>query len=140
MHIAHRELAVIGDRLEIAPQFLAPRRVENARGPGNVVHVVVRSEQITEVFSGFGTRGVPAENVAGNVANEVQRYLAADVAVAEHLADQLLLPFALAGGGCYTTLPPSRHATTNIQVLERFLPIRVETRQTGAEAWRIAIV
>jgi RNA 3'-terminal phosphate cyclase (ATP) len=138
-HIAHRELAVLGDALEIAPERLAVRRVDNARGPGNAVHVVIRSEQVTEVFSGFGTRGVRAENVAGKVVDEVRRYLAAEVAVGEHLADQLLLPFALAGGGCYSTLPPTRHATTNMQVLERFLSIHVEARQTGPGAWRITV-
>lgn len=139
MHIARRELAVIGDALDIASESLVPRVVENARGPGNVVQVVVQSEHVTEVFSGFGARGVRAESVAGKVVGEVQRYLAADVAVGEHLADQLLLPFALAGAGSYSTFAPSRHATTNIRVLERFLPIRVETRQIGTDAFRITI-
>ena len=101
--------------------------------------MVVRSEQVTEVFSGFGTRGVPAEHVAGRVVDEVQRYLTADVAVGTHLADQLLLPLALAGGGCYSTLSPSRHATTNIQVIERFLGVRVQVRQTGPGVWQIAL-
>lgn len=139
LHIAERELTVIGKALGIAPECLAVRRVKGARGPGNVVYVVVRSELVTEVFSGFGTRGVRAESVAEKVVDAVQRYLAADVAVGQHLADQLLLPFALAGRGCYSTLPPSRHATTNMQVLERFLAIRVDARQMGPEAWRITI-
>ena len=139
MHIAHRELAVIGDALAIAPDALGARSIEDAHGPGNVVHVVARSERVTEVFSGFGTRGVPAERVAAQVVEDVQRYLAADVAVGEHLADQLLLPLALAGGGCFSTLAPSRHATTNAQVLERFLPIRAEMRQLDATAWRVAL-
>jgi RNA 3'-terminal phosphate cyclase (ATP) len=140
MHIAQRELQVIGDALQLAPESLAARRIEGAVGPGNAVTVVVRSERVTEVFSGFGTRGVPAERIAGAVVDEVQRYLAADVAVGVHLADQLLLPLALAGGGCYSTLSPSRHATTNIQVIERFLGVRVQVGQTDRGAWQIALV
>jgi RNA 3'-terminal phosphate cyclase (ATP) len=44
--------------------------------------------------------------------------------VGEHLADQLLVPMALAGGGSFRTLPPSSHATTNAALIERFLPVR----------------
>jgi RNA 3'-terminal phosphate cyclase (ATP) len=45
-------------------------------------------------------------------------------AVGEHLADQLALPMALAGGGSFTTGQPSSHLTTNLAVIERFLPLR----------------
>jgi RNA 3'-terminal phosphate cyclase (ATP) len=42
--------------------------------------------------------------------------------VGEHLADQLLLPMALYGGELRTG-PLSLHARTNIEVIERFLPV-----------------
>jgi RNA 3'-terminal phosphate cyclase (ATP) len=54
----------------------------------------------------------------------MQRYLAADVPVGEHLADQLLIPMALAGGGEFRTVPLSSHTTTNAALIERFLPVR----------------
>ena len=38
-----------------------------------------------------------------------------------YLADQLLLPFALAGGGSFTTVKPSQHSLTAAAVIERFL-------------------
>ena len=44
------------------------------------------------------------------------------VPVGEFLADQLLIPMAMARGGTFRTLPPSSHTTTNMQVIERFLP------------------
>ena len=47
--------------------------------------------------------------------------LDAGVPVGEHLADQLLLPMALAGGGAFKTLPLSLHARTNIEVLRAHL-------------------
>ena len=40
-------------------------------------------------------------------------WLEAEVPVDEYLADQLLLPLALADGGSFRTTKPSLHATTN---------------------------
>ncbi|EGO6714607.1 hypothetical protein DXT09_03630 [Escherichia coli] len=45
-------------------------------------------------------------------------------AVGEYLADQLVLPMALAGAGEFTVAYPSCHLLTNIAVVERFLPVR----------------
>jgi RNA 3'-terminal phosphate cyclase (ATP) len=64
---------------------------------------------VTEVFTGFGARGVAVEAVADQAVQAARRYLASEAAVGEYLADQLLVPMALAGGGLFTTLPPSRH-------------------------------
>jgi len=56
---------------------------------------------------------------------EVKRYLASPAAVGEYLADQLVLPMALAGDtGEFTVAHPSCHLLTNIAVVERFLPVR----------------
>lgn len=123
--IAERELAVIGEKLSWQPDCLRVEAV-SSRGPGNVVLLEVESEHITEVFTGFGERGLLAETVAENVMLETRRYLAAQVAVGEHLADQLLLPMALAKGGVFTTLPLSRHAQTNIDTIRRFLSAKIE--------------
>ena len=45
-------------------------------------------------------------------------------AVGEYLADQLVLPMALAGAGEFKVAHPSCHLLTNIAVVERFLPVR----------------
>ena len=125
--IADRELAVIrsrlgwdGDELEVV--MLS----EGMAGPGNVVLLSIESEHVVEVFTGFGEIGVRAEAVAERVAQEARRYLAADVPVGPHLADQLLLPMALAGGGAFRTVPLSRHASTNLEVIGRFLGTSVD--------------
>ena len=110
-----------------------------AKGPGNVVSVIVQSEYVTEVFTGVGERGVRAETVAAGVVKDVQRYLAAGVPVGVHLADQLVLPLALAGGGSYLTLAPSSHATTNIGVIGAFLGTRIACEKSGSDAWCIRI-
>ncbi len=126
-HIAERELAVIAQRLSWPPSSLKIEPV-SSRGPGNVVLLEVGSENITEVFTGFGERGVRAETVAENVVQDTRRYLASEAAVGEHLADQLLLPMALAKGGVFTTLPLSRHSQTNIDTIGRFLSTKIRVR------------
>lgn len=119
--IAHRELKVVETALSIGRDHL--KTVEEARpvGPGNAVIVDVESEHVTEVFSAIGEKRVSAETVAGRACDEVRRYLDAGVPVGEHLADQLLIPMALAGGGSFVTTPLSPHAVTNIGVIEQFL-------------------
>jgi RNA 3'-terminal phosphate cyclase (ATP) len=69
----------------------------------------------------------------------VRRYLAADVSVGEHLADQLLLPLALAGGGSFLTLAPSLHARTNLEVIGAFLPLTVDLGELGRGRWRVSM-
>ena len=47
----------------------------------------------------------------------------------EHLADQLLLPMALAGGGSFSCNKVSQHALTNADVISRFLPVQITFEQ-----------
>ena len=89
-------------------------------------------EHVTEVFSAVGERGVKAEAVAEKAAAAALDYLAAGAPVGEHLADQLLLPLALAGSGSFRTGPLSSHFTTNLETIRRFLPVAVRTEATGA--------
>ena len=81
-----------------------------------------------ELATAHGRKGYPAEDVADDALDDLEDYLEAGVPVGEHLADQLLLPLAVAGGGRFRTLPLSLHATTNIETIGHFLdvPIRVE--------------
>ncbi|MGQ7148138.1 hypothetical protein ACUOA8_57780, partial [Escherichia sp. SS-MK2] len=57
---------------------------------------------ITERFFVVGEKRVSAEVVAAQLVKEVKRYLASTAAVGEYLADQLVLPMALAGAGEFT--------------------------------------
>jgi len=137
--VARREARVIRDRLGLDEEQIRIERVADARGPGNAVMVVVRNEEVTEVFSSFGRRGIPAETVAETAAREVVSYLEAKVAVGVHLADQLLLPMALAGGGSFTTLEPSRHTLTNIEVIRLFMEIPIRCALLEGKRWKIEV-
>lgn len=137
--IAHRELAVIRDSLGWPDDALHACEDEHSDGPGNVLVAAVEFARLTEVFTGFGQRGIPAEEVAGGVVNAVSEYLASDAAVGVHLADQLLVPLALAGGGRFTSLRPSQHTMTNISVIEMFLPVTVHVEQLRGNVWSIRV-
>jgi RNA 3'-terminal phosphate cyclase (ATP) len=126
MDIALRELKVVSKRLGIPVDPPDIVFVKDPVGPGNVVFIEIEGEHVTEVFTGFGQHGVRAEAVAEKVAKEVRRYLAAGVPVGEHLADQLLVLMGTAGGR-FRTMAPSRHTTTNIEVIKAFLPAEIVT-------------
>lgn len=129
--IAERELRILASALCDYPLDYETSTVESA-GPGNVASITVRAEALTETFTGFGEVGVRAETVAHRLAGEVRKYLNADVPVGEHLADQLLVPLALAGGGAFRTTEPSLHARTNADVIARFLPVHVAFERESA--------
>lgn len=128
-HIAERELEAVRKRLSAHVLDLRVEPVADSRGPGNVVTIDIESEHITEVFTGFGERGVPAETVGARVAAAARRYLDAGVPVGEHLADQLVLPLALAGKGSFRTQRLTPHAETNLHVVGGFLGHRVDVEK-----------
>ncbi len=91
------------------------------------------------MFAAVGQRGVRAETVAREAADAAARYLDADVPVGPQLADQLLVPIALAGAGNFVTTSPTRHTLTNIDVIEQFLDLGVECAPLpGDVRWRIS--
>jgi RNA 3'-terminal phosphate cyclase (ATP) len=124
-HIAERELKVIQKELNLPASALSAIEIDNVRGPGNVVFIEIVSQHITEVFSGFGEKRLRAETVAGRAAEEAKNYLESGAPVGPHLADQLLLPFALAGGGSFITRELSEHTKTNITVILKFLDVEI---------------
>ncbi|NDK38190.1 RNA 3'-terminal phosphate cyclase [Pseudoxanthomonas gei] len=136
--IGRRELFVLGKRLDLSEEDLELRSVRPATGPGNAVLVRVEHEDHVELFTGYGERGVAAEKVAERVATAVRHYLDSQACVSEHLADQLLLPMALAGGGEFTTCTASDHLTSNAALIEKFLPVEISWKSDG-EAWRVRV-
>jgi len=100
---------------------------QNSTGPGNIVQISLASSAITEMFSGFGRLAASAEFVASEAVRSARKYLASRAAASEHLADQLLLPFALAGGGVFSAERLNSHSRTNMQVISSFLPVEFVT-------------
>ncbi len=132
-HIGARELKVVEKELGWDEKRLKVEELTSSHGPGNALIIEIESGNITEVFTAFGERGVRAEDVAHKAVKQARRYLEANVPVGSYLADQLVLPFALAGGGTFKTLPLSRHAQTNLQVLKQFLKLEISVKRWGEE-------
>ncbi|MBI4832067.1 MAG: RNA 3'-terminal phosphate cyclase [Candidatus Lindowbacteria bacterium] len=138
--IAKRELKKLQEILGWEESEMRLARVTDSPGPGNVVMAEVSSEcGVTKIVSSFGKIGIPAEKVAADAAEQIQAYINANVPVGRHLADQLLLPMALWGGGEFRTMPLTPHATTNLHVIKKFLDISagIVEEQDGAVKVRI---
>lgn len=137
--IAERELKVVARVCDLRPDELRIDELPPDQGPGNIVNIEAESEHLTEVFTAFGARGKRAEDVAREAARDAKRYLDHDVPVDEHLADQLLLPMALAGAGAYLTGPLSLHATTNIDTIRRFLDVPITVQGVARKQFRVQV-
>ena len=101
--------------------------------------LAIEAEHVTEVFTGFGERGHPAEEVAKSAVEATKVWLEAGVPVDEHLADQLLIPIVLAGGGSFRTTKLSMHTTTNAEVIQRFVSIPIRTERESELVWRVRV-
>jgi len=125
-HVADRELAIVRERFGVAPEDC--KTIDVRGGPANTLMIEIERAGSREIVTAHGEKGLRAELVAERACNEMDVYVASNVPVGEHLADQLLLPMAVAGGGRFRTRGPlSLHATTNIETIGAFLdvPIRV---------------
>jgi len=138
-HIAERELKVLGRQLDLPASHLQVQEERAAHGPGNVVLIEIALPEVTEVVTGFGQRGKPAERVAREAAMEAKAFLEAGVPVGQHLADQLLLPLALGSGGVYVTQSLTPHTETNIEVIRRFTDCAIRRLEEPGGAVRIVV-
>ena len=137
--MAERELAIIKERMGFRNEELYPEISDNAISRGTAVMIEIESEYLTEVFTRIGERGVRAEVIAEKAADEALSYLKTDVPVGQHLADQLLIPMALAGGGSFATGPLTLHTLTNIEIIKKFLDVRVVINQSTDESWVVEV-
>jgi RNA 3'-terminal phosphate cyclase (ATP) len=140
-HIAERELSIAHAMLEMRPDALEVVEVpdEEAAGPGNAVMIELAFDHVTEVFTGFGRRGKPAEDVAREACRRALDWLEAGVPVGPRLADQLLLPLAIAGGGVYRTVEPTGHTRTQARVIRAFTGREARFREDAAGGWRVEV-
>ena len=123
--VARRELNAVHEHFNVPWDALESVVVRTSPGPGNVLLIVISSPQVTEVVTGFGEKHVGAAVVASGACKEASDYIASGAPVGVHLADQLLVPLAVSGGGVYRTLAPSMHTTTNAAVLKQFAGVDV---------------
>lgn len=138
-HIADRELHVVGRELGFDADELQVEEVSDSLSPGNALSITFEAEQLTAVFTAIGRHGVPAEAVAAQATEQAQRWLDAGVPVDDHMADQLILPLAMAGSSSFRTLALSGHTTTHIDLVQRFLEVRIDVIDEGPDHVHVAV-
>ncbi|XZE44848.1 RNA 3'-terminal phosphate cyclase [Pirellulaceae bacterium SH467] len=108
-------------------------------GPGNVLLIHCEFEHASELVSGVGEKGKSAEVVARKAARAMQAYLECGAPIGLYLADQLLLPLALAGGGAMRCQGITEHTLTNMGTIQLFLPISIAQQAIADGTYRIAL-
>jgi RNA 3'-terminal phosphate cyclase (ATP) len=99
-----------------------------AHGAGTFLMLVADAGGLPAGFSALGERGKPAEQVADEAVNGLLEFLKADAGCDPHLADQLVLPMALAAGTSrLTTSRVTQHLLTTVRIAQQVLgcPVQV---------------
>lgn len=137
--IAEREVRTAAKLLDWPEDAFATRELPEDQGPGNILLLTAEFANVTEIVSGFGRLGLSAEQVAKTAVARMAGYLDCDAFAGPYLADQLLLPFALAGGGSFTTVKPSQHSLTAADIIARFMGRRPAFAHLPSGAHRLSV-
>lgn len=127
--IVEREIAAANGVLRLP---IEATEAADSAGPGNAIMLGARFVNVCEITTGIAQMGRSAEAVATSAAKSLRGYLASSAPVGAHLADQLLLPMALAGGGVFHTLSITEHTRTNMALIEQFLPVKFGLKELDA--------
>ena len=121
-HIARRqEQLLLQSGLNI--QNVEHIEVTDSDGPGNCVMIRFCSSSRTTVFTAFGMRRKPSQEVVSEVVNLAKDFLASGAAIDRFLADQILIYMVISKAGSYTTNELSSHLLTNMEIIKKFLPV-----------------
>ncbi len=109
----------------------APTKIETASleaaSPGTFIVLLAEFEHSHYCTFALGKKGKPAERVADEAVDALEGFLASGAVVDRYLADQLLLPLALAAGPSeLRTETISQHLLTNAAVIQAFLPVAID--------------
>jgi len=143
-HVAQRMAGHAAALLEsTAPDAEIATRRTTAISTGAALFLSAEYERGRGGATALGARGKPAEKVAEEAVAGLLAYLRSGAAVDAHLADQLVVPAALAGGpSAFTTQRVTRHLTTNAWVVRQFglADVDTSTREDGPGLVEIAPV
>lgn len=137
--VAEREEKELARSLRLPRERIETRVLPGEAGPGNAVLVRFQAEGRTALFTGFGEKHKRAEVVAKEAAREAKRFSRSRAPVDHHLADQILLYLALAGGGRFLTDAVSEHTRTNLEVIRKFLPLNASFASLRPDLWEVRI-
>lgn len=131
--VAERQLEALGAALAWPPEQLQVMPCRQNEGPGNALWIWQAHEHLNTVFCSISEKGEPGAAVARRTARALNQHLETGAALDVHLADQWLLPLALAvrqsgRAAAFTASAWSLHAQTNASLIERWLPLQIRTQ------------
>jgi len=101
---------------------------------------LVGGQGIFAGFSSLGQRGKKAEEVGKEATEEFIEFLHSDATVEKRLADQIVPYLALSDGkSSFTTSEITQHLLTNIEVVKKFLDVKVEVSGKEGEKGKVII-
>jgi RNA 3'-terminal phosphate cyclase (ATP) len=140
-HIPQR---MSGRALSVLREAALPARVDPLRvrgsGPGAGIFLTARYACIAAGACAYGRRGIPSEAVADAACEELVSFHRSGASVDPHLADQMLVPLALASSQSeFTVARVSNHLETNAWVIQQFLGAIVRTEPASAGHTRVIV-
>ena len=116
-------LARAGVEVRVEPQLVS------SLSAGAGIFLAARDANVVCGFTALGRRGLPAEAVAEDLAQQLGSHEASGAAFDAHLADQMIAPLALASGSSrFTVERVTSHLETNAAVVEQFGIAQVSIR------------
>lgn len=123
LHIAERQRARALERLR-SKRLNAHIEILQMPSPGKgtMLLLLAEFENATACHFALGAIGKRAEKVADEACEKFFAFLSSNAAVESHLADQLLIPLALAPGeSSFTTSQITQHLVTNAAIIQKFI-------------------
>lgn len=131
--VADRQAARAVERLEASGVAVGKPAVEYVDADSDGSSLLLRAvyDRTLAGFDALGERGKPSEEVADEAVDRFLAFQEGEATVDEHLADQLLVFVALAGGR-FRAPRMTDHVESNLALLERFgFELTVDRRAAG---------
>ncbi|MBN1918423.1 MAG: RNA 3'-phosphate cyclase [Verrucomicrobia bacterium] len=140
-HVAERQAKTARGLLEKAGLDVSVEIEEyDGVAPGTATHVRVPTGACGGMFTSLGERGLPAEKVAARAAGQAIAFAQSDAAIDKYLADQLILPLALAEGTSeFDTHEITEHLVTNADIVSEFLSVDIDVVGDKGSPGRVTI-
>jgi RNA 3'-terminal phosphate cyclase (ATP) len=121
------------------PVNITPERVKG-KGPGAFFFLRAEYENVTAGFSALGEPRKPSDKVAEEACGEFMEHDETGPPATAQLADQLLLPAAVASGRTeILTSRITKHLMTNAHVIRQFLPVQIDVDGNEGESGTIVV-
>lgn len=136
--VKDRQIDLLRKELSWGPDHFNVVEYE-ATCPGNMISLQLQYDDASHVFDSLGERGRSSEKVIARAFNGMKKQIDSKTPVCRFLADQLLLPMALAGKGSYQTRKLSLHTKTNMEIIQEFLDVRFSVTQLKEDVFKVEV-